>query len=44
MPRIILQSEDVCAGCGCELHKGENVWENFLQEIFCEECEEIDKN
>ena len=45
MPRLILQSDDICAVCGCELPRGSNVYMNSLEEIFCEECEyEFDKD
>ena len=44
MPRIILQEDSYCDGCGQELPKGSNVHINALDEIFCEECEEVDRN
>ena len=44
MSKIICQKEETCAGCGCELPRGSWAYENFYEELFCEECEEIEKD
>lgn len=44
MPKIICQKDEECAGCGCELPRGSWAWENSYEELYCEECEEIEKD
>ena len=43
MSRLILQSDDICAGCGCELPRGSNVFMDGFGQVFCEECEKLRK-
>lgn len=44
MSKFIAQKELVCAGCYREIQKGEWVYENVWEDIFCESCEEIERD
>lgn len=42
MSKFIAQKEEVCSGCYREIQKGEWVYENCWEDIFCLDCEEED--
>lgn len=44
MSKIICQKDETCAGCGCELPRGSWAYENYYEDLFCEDCEEIEKD
>ena len=44
MNKIICQKDEKCDGCGCELPRGSWAYENPLNDLFCEDCEEIEKD
>jgi len=44
MNKIICQKDEVCAGCGNELPRGSWAYLNSFDDLFCEECEEIEKD
>jgi hypothetical protein len=44
MSKFIAQKEMVCCGCYREIQKGEWVYENCWEDIFCESCEDVEKN
>jgi len=44
MSKFICQKEEVCSVCKRELQRGEWAYENVWDDIFCEECEEIERD
>ena len=41
MSKFIAQKEMVCSSCYREIQRGQWVYENVQEDIFCESCEEV---
>jgi hypothetical protein len=44
MSKFICQKEMVCSCCGDEIPKGAWAYEDMWEDIYCEGCEEINRD